>query len=83
MIKSRRLPTRRSDEAKLLLALPLVALKRELSLFDVTSITLVPPEEYRASDENRGESSRKDTDDEDEGQVVDHSRAKDCAMWRL
>ena len=43
----------------------------------MTSITLVPPEEYRASDENRGEGSRKDTDDEDEGQVVDHSRTKD------
>ena len=59
------------------MALPLVALGRELTLFNVTSITLVPPEEYRASDENRGEGSRKDTDDEDEGQIVDHARTKD------
>ena len=59
------------------MALPLVALGRELTLFDVSTVTLVPPEEYRTSDENRREGSCEDADDEDEGQVVDYTRAKD------
>ena len=43
----------------------------------MTTVALVPPEKYRASDEDRREGSCEDTDDEDEGQIVDHTRAKD------
>ena len=58
-------------------ALPLVALRRELMLFDVATITLVPPVEEWAGDEDRGECSGKDTDDEDEGEISDDSGSED------
>ena len=58
-------------------AFPLVALGRELMLFNVATIPLVPPVEHWAGDEDRGERSGKDTDDEDEGEISDDSGAED------
>ena len=58
-------------------ALPLVALRRELMLFDVATITLMPPVEHWAGDEDGGERSGNDTDDEYEREIVDHTRTED------
>ena len=58
-------------------ALPLVALRRELMLFDVAAVALVPPEEDRARDEDGGESTGNNTNDEYEREIIDHPCAED------
>ena len=46
-------------------------------LFDVATVTLVPPVEYGAGDEDRGERSGKNTNNKDEGEISDDSGSED------
>ena len=63
-------------------AFPFVTLRRQLTLFNVTTVSLVPPVENRARNEDRRERSGKDTDDEDKREIVDHTCAEDVKRDR-
>lgn len=51
-------------------------------LFNMATVSLVPPEEDRARNEDRGEGSGQNTDDEDERQIIDHTRTEDVERHR-
>ena len=43
----------------------------------MTAVTLVPTEEDRTRNEDRGEGTRQNTNNEDEREIVNHTRTED------